>query len=129
MDNLTPDQIKAMIMMLQNMLPEQNTDSDDTTDDNKIENTTRKKRDSKANKETKQLATNKFNNMPEMHMHKDDIAIDKKLRIQPPVPRARPFKLIKVVCRVCGKREEVNPGLILESVDRYKCNKCSASSG
>lgn len=128
MDNLTPDQIKAMIMMLQNMLPQQTSDGDNIVDDNEIEHTASTKRNTKTGKKTKS-ATNKFNNMPEMHMHKDDIAIDKKLRTQPPVPRARPFKLIKVVCRVCGKREEVNPGLILESVDRYKCNKCSTSSG
>lgn len=123
MDNLTPDQIQAMITMLQNMLPK--------TEEKKEENfvQTGGVKNKKRKLDNKEKNVNKFNSMPEKNLHKDDSLIDKKLSTQPPVPRARRFSLIKVVCRVCGKREEVSPGLIQDSVDRYKCNKCSTSAG
>jgi hypothetical protein len=66
--------------------------------------------------------------MPERNMHKSDTKIDKKLNKYPPTPRNRPFKAIDVVCRICGKKESVNPKIIPESADRYKCNKCSSSA-
>jgi len=123
MDNLTPDQIQAMITMLQNMLPK--------TEAKKEENfvQTGGIKNKKRKLDNKEKSINKFNSMPEKNLHKDDTLIDKKLSTQPPVPRSRQFSLIKVVCRVCGKREEVSPGLIQDSVDRYKCNKCSTSAG
>jgi hypothetical protein len=67
--------------------------------------------------------------MMEKRMHMEDIEIDKKLIVQPPVPRARPFNLVTAICRVCGKKETVNPVLITDSLDRYKCNKCSGAAG
>jgi hypothetical protein len=133
MDNLTPEQIQAMIQMLQSMLPAtpknqiDNVDIDDhqeTDDEDFAVKSIKTKRRHK-----KEKHTNKFNSMPEKNLHKEDTIIDKKLRTQPSVPRARKFSMIKVVCRVCGRREEVSPGLIQDSVDRYKCNKCSTSAG
>ena len=62
-------------------------------------------------------------------MHKEDVEIDKKLFTRPPVPRARKFKFIKAICRVCGKKEDVNPMTLTDSLDRYKCNKCSGAAG
>jgi hypothetical protein len=128
MDNLSPDQIKAMINMLQTMLNSQssNQDQNDAEEpDNQVDvlNTKRVKSNRSVTRQ------NKFTNMPEMNMHKDDVAIDKKLKVQPPVPRARPFKLLKVVCRVCGRNDEINPALLVESPNRYKCNNCSTSAG
>lgn len=123
MDNLTPEQIQSMIVMLQNMLPKdavQNQENDFKVNNKKTSNKKIKSADK---------SVNKFNSMPEKNLHKDDTLIDKKLITQPPVPRARKFSLIKVVCRVCGKREEISPGLLHEAPDRYKCNKCSTSAG
>jgi hypothetical protein len=72
---------------------------------------------------------NKFISMPEMNMHKEDVAFDKAVRRLPPVPRNREFQPIDVVCRSCGKKEKINPVLVHDSVDRYKCNKCSVNAG
>ena len=140
MDNkdLNPDQIQQMIRLLQSMLP--STDSDivpadkpekkETTHDIKPKKQSRTKGNtdkSIASKSTTHY--NKFVDMPEMHMHKEDIAIDKKLITHPPVPRARTFKFVDAICRVCGKKENINPMLITDSLDRYKCNKCSGAAG
>ena len=72
---------------------------------------------------------NKFTSMPEMNMHKEDVAFDKAVRKFPPVPRNRQFQPIEVICRSCGKKEKVNPVLVHDTVDRYKCNKCSVNAG
>ena len=72
---------------------------------------------------------NKFLDMPEKDMHKADSAIDKKLSVHPPTPRNRKFAKIDVACRTCGKQEKVNHSIVPEQLDRYKCNKCSSSSG
>lgn len=111
MDNLTPEQIKLMINMLQDMLPKENTTSVESP------------------KPKKEQRTNRFVDMPESTMHKEDIAIDRKLNVREPVARTRQFRPIGVQCRVCGRKENVNPALIPESLERYKCNKCSSSPG
>lgn len=126
--NLDPQQIQQMIMMLQAMLPKQ-----DAVEPSESNDTPVKKKTPRTNNKNKATTSkpfnNKFDSMPEMRMHKEDIAIDKKLIVQPPVPRARPFNLVKATCRVCGKKEDVNPVLITDSIDRYKCNKCSGAAG
>lgn len=71
---------------------------------------------------------NKFLDMPEKNMHKDDAGIDKKLNVHPPVARARDFDPIQVVCRVCNKTEMIPPSLV-ESASRYKCNNCAKNPG
>lgn len=73
-------------------------------------------------------STNKFLSMPEMNMFKEDTAIDKKLQVVDPCPRTRNFNTISVTCRMCGKREQVNPVLVSEKT-RYKCNACASSGG
>lgn len=140
MDNsqLTPEQIKQMIIMLQQMLPTQQDDKQEKPKSTKLKkrpkSTTVKK--SKVNPiKTKKINMtnhhheNRFLDMSEMHMHKGDALIDKKLNKFPPTPRSRTFELVSVTCRVCGKSEEVHPKLVLDSVDRYKCNSCSTSQG
>jgi len=72
--------------------------------------------------------SNKFSDMPESKMHKDDSIIDKKLNRLPPSQRTRRYEPISVSCRVCGRKEKVNP-VFVESSERYKCNKCSTSAG
>lgn len=127
MDNLSPDQIKAMISMLQTMLNSQVTEDQQDAEESENQPDILTNKSVKPKKSTNRQ--NKFNSMPEMNMHKDDVAIDKKLKVQPPVPRARPFKMLKVVCRVCGRNDEINPALLVESPSRYKCNNCSTSAG
>ena len=72
---------------------------------------------------------NKFESMTEFRMHKEDVAIDKKLSKHPPVDRSREFDLVEATCRICGKKESVPPSLVFEGPARYKCNRCSATSG
>jgi transposase-like protein len=67
--------------------------------------------------------------MFEKNMHKEDVEIDKKLAKHPPSARSREFTPVEVTCRVCGKTEEVNPSLIYDAPNRYKCNKCSRTPG
>ena len=122
LENLDPNQINQLIGLLQSMLP-------------KVANKQPKKKttNTKTSKRSKSAVDNdrenRFMSMPEMNMHKSDSIIDKKLNKFPPTPRLRDSSLIKVVCRVCGKKAEVSPKLIPESVDRYKCNNCSSTQG
>lgn len=122
MDNLNPEQIKQMINMLKNMLP----DADDAPQDssqpkpNPIKTADRRPRPS---------SVNKFEQMAERNMHREDVEIDKKLAKYDPTPRSRQFNMIEVTCRVCGKKESINPVLLADSPDRHKCNTCSGSAG
>jgi hypothetical protein len=122
---LDKDDIKALIAILQKGL------IDDTSEET-IEETMRinpsKKKITTARKSKKKTATNKFDKMAEFNMCKEDIAVDKKIKKPPPSIRNRPFDFVKVQCRVCGRKEKVAPVLI-ESIERYKCNKCSTGAG
>jgi len=120
LDIKNPEQIKQLIALLQNLLPNEESSSEEP--ESKIKTKTRS-----AKNRPKQ--NNKFLDMPEMRMHKDDSKIDQKLSIAPPTPRTRKFKPVSVRCRVCGKQENVSPSVIPESIERYKCNKCSGSAG
>lgn len=90
--------------------------------------TTKKKTTSRTKKATIADSKNKFLSMKEMHMFKEDTAIDKKLSVMQPCPRTRSYSTIDVYCRVCGKKEELNPTLVGET-QRYKCNECARSGG
>lgn len=119
---LDNDDIKALIAILQKGL------SDDIDGESPQSKKKTKSRKTKNGKSTNPVKENKFDDMPEARMHKEDTAIDRKLAKMAPVPRNRPYTPITIQCRVCGKQESVCPSLI-ESVDRYKCNKCSSSAG
>jgi hypothetical protein len=121
-----PEQLKQFIALLQGLLPknDQNNPPDKTEEDFVSPVRTKNpKRDSKKQR------PNKFLDMPEKDMHKDDSVIDKLLMKHPPVARSREFEPISVKCRVCGKAEEINPALLSDSPTRYKCNNCSTSAG
>ena len=122
MDNLSPEQIQQMIAMLQNMLPSNNEEpvEEEKSSSGPIRTVDRKPKPS---------TVNKFDQMMEANLHKEDIEIDKKLAKYDPTPRVRRFKPLDVVCRVCGKRESVSPNLLSDSPDRYKCNNCSRGAG
>lgn len=126
MDNLTPEQIQQMIVMLQNMLPKNTIDN---IDEQTSESSTPISSIKTSRKKPQPSSINKFDSMAEARMHKDDIAIDKKLNKYGPTPRTRKFQFIDVKCRVCGKTDKINPVLLYDSPDRYKCNKCSGSAG
>jgi predicted transcriptional regulator of viral defense system len=113
---LDKDDIKQLIAILQKGL------SEDEPEDFPVEEIKPRP------KIKKTISKNKFDVMPEAKMHKEDTEIDRRLNVQPPTDRSRTYKTVRVRCRVCGKNEEVNPSLV-ESIERYKCNKCSTSSG
>lgn len=85
-------------------------------------------RQKRTNKHPESGSTNKFLSMREMHMFKEDVEIDRKLKVMDPCPRTRSYSTIGVRCRVCGKNERVNPTLVTEP-SRYKCNDCARSGG
>lgn len=134
--DLKPEQIQQMIGLLQSMLEaSQNKSADyheDEDDDeatkpvHKIKSSGVKKRKSS---KSSPKHTNMFDAMMEAKMHKDDCKIDKLLSVHEPTPRVREFTPIKVTCRVCGKTENINPVILTDSADRYKCNKCARSAG
>jgi hypothetical protein len=123
LENLDPNQIKGLISLLQGLLPEENNSKTKSTKKSSV-----KPRKINARKTSKPSFHNKFDDMSEARMHKEDIAIDRKLAKLPPVPRTRQFNTVDVLCRVCGKKETVNPSLV-DSIERYKCNKCCSSGG
>jgi hypothetical protein len=123
-DNLSPKQIKQMIKMLSAMLPEDDEPAVEQQSEPQFSNSAIKSK----NIDRKSARVNKFEQMAEFNMHKEDVEFDKKVSKQSPVPRTRSYTPVNVTCRVCGKKEEVNAGVV-ESIDRYKCNKCSTMAG
>lgn len=136
-----PEQIKGLIQILQALLPPDSSvnttptappvieDKDSEGDTESYHNPAIKTKGG-GRKRHKQTSANKFEKMSEFNMHKEDNEIDKVLCKAPPVARARAEALpVSVTCRICGKKEMVNPSLIFESINRYKCNNCSTQAG
>jgi hypothetical protein len=121
-----PEQIKSLIQVLQTLLP-QATGANEAEENEEEEFSSPIK--TRGSKKRPKQAKNKFTDMPELNMHKEDVAIDKKLAKFPPVSRARQFEMVDVKCRVCGRTETVSPSLVFEGLERYKCNNCSTSAG
>ena len=124
---LNNDDIKQLIAILQRGL-----ESEQTTEDSEaepIKAAPKKKTSNRTSGSTKKKSfVNKFDRMAEFNMCKEDVEIDKKIRKPPPSERKPPFEYVKVQCRVCGKKEKVAPTLV-ESIERYKCNKCATGAG
>ena len=118
---LDNDDIKALIAILQKGL----TDDNDSSITQPVKRTTKTKTTPKPKVKK---SSNKFDKMAEFNMCKEDVEIDQKIRKPPPSARNRPFDFVKVQCRVCGKKDKIAPSLI-ETTDRYKCNKCSTGAG
>lgn len=116
-----PKKIKELISLLSSLLPEDNNNDEDEYSDSPIKNNTKKLN-------IKKKRTNKFSDMPEAKMHREDIEIDKKLAKYPPTIRNRPVDFVEVTCRVCGKTEKISANIV-DSRERYKCNNCSTSPG
>ena len=118
---LEKEDIMALIAILQKGLEEDSEESTIASPQKNTQTTKPKKR--------KSAKTNKFDSMPERNLHKKDSEIDKKLwGNNLPSERSRQSSLASVRCRVCGKTEQVSLVLI-DSPERYKCNKCAATSG
>ena len=140
-----PEQIKSLISLLQQMLPNEavneepmvvkkktkkkpiKTSDTDTSED--ITTNFNSKIKTKNKRSFQSSNINKFEKMSEFNMHKDDREVDKKLAKHPPVARTRDFEPVSVVCRICGKKELVSPSLVYEGPSRYKCNNCSTQAG
>jgi hypothetical protein len=137
-----PEQIKNLISILESLLPKENEDTK-ATKSSKTKKVTKKQPDNsnqdqfflnekiktKNKRPIKGPSFNKFEQMSEFRMHKDDYELDKKLAKHPPVARTREFDPVSVVCRICGKKEIVSPSLVYEGPSRYKCNNCSTQAG
>lgn len=129
-----PNEIKKLIALLQSVVDMAGADQDHSTEqqdaDEEASSGVMKTRSRKLTNDSKgkKPFKNKFLDMPEKNMHKEDIEFDKKVAKHSPVPRNRTFEPIKVTCRVCGKSEKINPSLV-ESIQRYKCNQCSTQAG
>ena len=119
---MSPKQIKQMIAMLKQMLPE---DNEEVIEEEPVKQSPIKNRASRRPQQTE----NKFDSMMEAHLHKEDIEIDKKLKKFDPTPRIRKFDPMNVTCRASGKTESINPGLLQDTPERYKCNACARSAG
>lgn len=122
---LKNEDIMAIISILQKGL--ENSEQNETED---VESNNTKIVDVGPIKKRTKKSVNRFDKMSEKNMHKIDTEIDKKLwgENKPTDRSSRKYQPVSVKCRVCGKEEKVNPCLI-DSVDRYKCNKCSGASG
>jgi hypothetical protein len=74
---------------------------------------------------------NKFLEMSERRLHKQDSEIDKKLwGNNKPVPRLGRTSLVEIDCYECGEPQIVSPGLVFKDPERgfiYRCNDCSLS--
>jgi hypothetical protein len=131
--NVEPEKIHALINILQSMLvvddqPEKQESQSPASTVKKTRKNREKTTTNIKSKKTKRVFVNKFDNMPEHKMHKEDVLIDKRLNVLPPTPRDRYFEPVQVQCRICGKTETVSPSLV-DGQNRYKCNNCSTSSG
>jgi len=126
-----PEKIQQLIDLLGSLLPEEDVEPKTVNKKTAKKKTVKKKTGTTRNTKTKKKeSANKFLDMPEMNMHKEDKEIDQQLQKFPPTPRTRPtVENISVTCRICGKRETISQGLLFEGLDRYKCNKCSTQSG
>lgn len=124
-----PDQIKNLINLLQGLLDSQQPKAEKESAEEDSQPNKKIKTRGSQKRSNKNKYVNKFEKMSEYGMHKDDIDVDKALSKHPPVSRMREFEMVDVVCRVCGKKENINPALLFDSPSRYKCNNCSTQSG
>lgn len=126
-ESLTPAQIKQMIGMLKSMLPD---DATAVKEPQQVVNTAKVVPIRNAGPDFKNKQHyNKFEDMAEKNMYKQDTEIQKKLSQHDPVPRTRQAQMREAKCRVCGKSETVSAQLLHEGAARYKCNDCARGSG
>lgn len=133
---LDNEDIKQLIAILQRgLVSDKDVDSDNASDyqspkpkRGRIKAATNNNT-SKKNSRAKEKSINKFDEMMEKNLHKEDLAVDKLLSKYPPTARTREFSPVNVTCRVCGKQESINGSLLTDAPNRYKCNRCSKEPG
>lgn len=125
--NNNKETIQQIIALLSSLIDDTETSE---PKEQKTKKTPRNKvsRQKRIGRHTESTSSNKFLSMREMHMFKEDVEIDRKLKVMDPCPRTRSYSTIDVRCRVCGRNEKVNPTLVSEP-SRYKCNNCARSGG
>lgn len=141
MGNVDTDKLKQLLYAMIETLDGDNTETDinavtedapPVTEDTNVKPVKQTPKSNNPNVRKRQpygLEENLFLDMPEKDMHKNDVAIDQKLKSSQPVVRNRTAALIDVKCRVCGKEESVSGQLIVDGVNRYKCNGCARGAG
>ena len=136
MGNVDTDKLKQLLYaMIETLDGEETPDTEESSTSESIEVPQKKiaaPKSTNPNVRKRQpygLEENLFLEMPEKNMHKNDVAIDEKLKSSQPIIRNRPAALIDVRCRVCGKEEQVSGQLIVDGVNRYKCNGCAKGAG
>ena len=122
MNNNKKEAIEQIYKLLMTLVDEE------TDTEQKIEPKPTQNKKTSPTRKSKTQSNNKFDSMPEKNMFREDIEIDRKLSVVEPCPRTRSFHTIEVSCRVCGKKDKLNPALVNEPT-RYKCNNCSKSGG
>lgn len=127
-ESLSPAQIKQMIGMLKAMLPEDAAAVKETKEPQQTVNKSVPIKNAGPAYRSNQHY-NKFEDMPERQMYKQDTEIQKKLSQYDPVPRTRQVTMVDARCRMCGKTETVSAQLLHEGAERYKCNDCARGSG
>lgn len=124
-----PEQLKKFIAALSSLLP---------PEENNIAEKPKARKTRTTRKTTKKITSktraseekhNKFLDMAESDMFKEDPKIAQKLYNRPPMKRRNKKPKLSVTCRICGKREEISSSLLYGDKDRYKCNKCCGSAG
>lgn len=124
-----PEQLKKFIAALSSLLPPEENNIPEQPKARKTR-TTRKTTKKITNKtRAPEEKHNKFLDMAESNMFKEDPKVAQKLYNQPPMKRRSKKAKLSVTCRICGKREEISPSLLYGDKDRYKCNKCCGSAG
>jgi len=127
-ESLSPAQIKQMIGMLKAMLPEDATAVKGTKEPQQTVNKSVPIKNAGPAYRSNQHY-NKFEDMAEKEMYKQDTEIQKKLSQYDPVPRTRQATMVDAICRICGKTETISAQLLHEGAERYKCNDCARGSG
>ena len=124
-----PEQLKKFIAALSSLLPPEENNVPEKPKAKKTRTTKKTTRKTTNKTRTSEERHNKFLDMAENNMFKEDPKVAKKLYNQPPMKRRSKKAKLSVTCRICGKREEISSSLLYGDKDRYKCNKCCSSAG
>jgi len=124
-----PEQLKKFIAALSSLLPPEENNVPEKPKAKKTRTTKKTTRKTTNKTRTSEERHNKFLDMAENNMFKEDPKVAKKLYNQPPMRRRSKKAKLSVTCRICGKREEISSSLLYGDKDRYKCNKCCSSAG
>lgn len=124
-----PEQLKKFIAALSSLLPPEENNIAEKPKARKTRTTRKTTKKITSKTRTSEEKHNKFLDMAESNMFKEDPKVAQKLYNQPPMKRRSKKAKLSVTCRICGKREEISSSLLYGDKDRYKCNKCCGSAG